>query len=129
MFQCRTHDGRAIIDSGIDFLQGTNISPQGQQPSAISVNMPPDAPEDAAAAAQNLADMHELWTAWHCFGQRRLKGEQVLTYPQEAFRCSSAILVSLQKPLSPCMWSCQGMDVCSARDLFTLPPNTAMHEM
>ena len=54
-----------------------NISPQGQQPSAISVNMAPDTPEDAAAAAQNLADMQELWTAWHCFGQRKLKGEQV----------------------------------------------------
>ena len=58
-------------------VQGMNISPQGQQPSAISVNMAPDAPEDAAAAAQNLADMQELWTAWHCFGQRKLKGEQV----------------------------------------------------
>ena len=56
-----------------------SISPQGQQPSAISVNMAPEAPEDAAAAAQNLADMQELWTAWHCFGQRKLKGEPVST--------------------------------------------------
>ena len=54
-----------------------SISPQGQQPSAISVNMAPETPEDAAAAAQNLADMQELWTEWNCFKQRNLRGEQV----------------------------------------------------
>ena len=53
------------------------MSPQGQQPSAISINMAPDAPEDAAAAAQNLADMQDLWNEWHSFKQRKLKGDLV----------------------------------------------------
>jgi hypothetical protein len=54
-----------------------NVSPQGQQPSAISINMAPDAPEDSAAAAQNLADMQDLWNEWHSFNQRKLKGDLV----------------------------------------------------
>ena len=53
------------------------MSPQGQQPSAISINMAPEAPEDSAAAAQNLADMQDLWNEWHCFNQRKLKGDLV----------------------------------------------------
>ena len=53
------------------------MSPQGQQPSAISINMAPEAPEDCAAAAQNLADMQDLWNEWHCFNQRKLKGDLV----------------------------------------------------
>ena len=108
-----------------------NISPQGQQPSAISVNMAPDAPEDAAAAAQNLADMQELWTAWHCFTQRKLKGEQVLAQPPkppEAFDCSNEIVRPCQSLCLGASGLCQGTDstdcaALAAAERHHMPPS------
>ncbi|CAL8463204.1 g2738 [Coccomyxa elongata] len=47
-------------------------------PAAISVNLAPDAPEDAALVAQNLVDMQQLWDDWHGFAPRELKGEQAV---------------------------------------------------
>jgi hypothetical protein len=58
-------------------MQAMNVSPHGQQPSAISINMAPEAPEDPAAAAQNLTDMQDLWNEWRSFKQRKLKGDLV----------------------------------------------------
>ncbi|KAK9908181.1 hypothetical protein WJX75_003830 [Coccomyxa subellipsoidea] len=47
-------------------------------PAAFSVNLAPDAPEDAALVAQNLVDMQQLWDDWHAFAPRELKGEQAI---------------------------------------------------
>ncbi len=54
-------------------------------PAAISVNLAPDAPEDAALVAQNLVDMQQLWDDWHGFAPRELKGEQVSASFQNIF--------------------------------------------
>jgi hypothetical protein len=51
--------------------------PVGHNPSAISVNLAPDLPEDAALVAQNLVDMQQLWEDWHLFSARDLQGDQV----------------------------------------------------
>ncbi|EIE21344.1 hypothetical protein COCSUDRAFT_66840 [Coccomyxa subellipsoidea C-169] len=63
-----------------------NGSPNGQAhggaaaaPAAFSVNLAPDAPEDAALVAQNLVDMQQLWDDWHALSPRDLKGDQALS--------------------------------------------------
>jgi len=43
----------------------------------MTVNMPPDIPEDPEAAAKNLEDMQRVWDEWHSFKERKLRGEQV----------------------------------------------------
>ncbi len=61
-------------------------APAGPLPAAISVNLAPDAPEDAALVAQNLVDMQQLWDDWHGFAPRELKGEQVTSPSKQVLR-------------------------------------------
>ena len=61
-----------------------------QQPAAISLNMAPDAPEDAALVSKSLIELQQLWNEWHGFGPRNLPPQQVF---QGSSCCGPSTLV------------------------------------
>lgn len=77
-----------------DFLSMTLGQASIPQP-AMTVNLAPDAPEDASLVAQNLVDMQQLWEDWHDFNTRDLRGEQVKPDPTTMLLAKICLVWSL----------------------------------
>lgn len=77
-----------------------------QHPAAISLNMAPDAPEDAALVSRSLVELQQLWGEWHGFGPRNLPPQQVL-HQQQRSQCAQSswsLGVTNEDSLTSSLW-------------------------